>query len=803
MANTEPTFGSWSEEQEQPKKPVASKPAAQPTFGSQSGATATQAKEDFSSAVPASRAPARTMEEWKKDPSRGFSFGTREEQKSAALGNVGERALSGTGAFADAFTLGGLNWVPAYAAKGAGAIGVPGYERFSDMPVSQIKKEADKITAAAQTNRPVESAVGTTAGLGAAMMTQPSIAAPKFVASPLGRSIVGGGLTGLAYGAGEGFLREGDVGDAAESGVKGLLAGSTLTPALEKSLGAVSRFASSMRPIVDRATGQLSPAAMRAAQEAGLSQEQIAYLGDHLVDAFKQYGMRPEAVRAAQFAREGLTPTVGMVTRNADQLAREAKFGEPAYTRLSEEAAGAAQVASPTQVGPIEAAEAAAQRIKDTASARMAASERAYKKATSKGGVFDVSAVQDLGSNLIKDAASDPNNLKWIQNSSIRKAAGEIDNVLGAPLETSAGEVTHSSFDAVENARQILNRYYREATDQDVRFGLQQMIGKFDERIENAINNNLYSGDPKALQAWKNARKLWSNYQKQFGIQRTGPESGSLVRQIVNENKSPEAIANMLFNVKTDKALKSAAAKILNQLKTGLGSNSQEYEKIRAAYVNKIMTPEGVGPKAYGNIANQIEDFLSGSTREVSRSMLSQNERFALEQYAKVMRMAAENRPQDYEKSYGLIKSMLLAGGATVGSGILYNMSILDPKFATAMMVAGAVPATLRAAHSNERYQRMLANKLFSGRGPTPAVPSAGVVTPRIYPGMEPENEERADGGRVARASGGQVSVDKGVRALMMAVEQAKKKVSQSTESLLEQPDEHIAQALSMAKRHI
>lgn len=62
---------------------------------------------------------------------------------------------------------------------------------------------------------------------------------------------------------------------------------------------------------------------------------------------------------------------------------------------------------------------------------------------------------------------------------------------------------------------------------------------------------------------------------------------------------------------------------------------------------------------------------------------------------------------------------------------------------------------------------------------------------------------QQADGGRIARANGGQVSVDKGVRALMMAVEQAKKKVSQSTESLLEQPDEHIAQALSMAKRHI
>jgi hypothetical protein len=61
----------------------------------------------------------------------------------------------------------------------------------------------------------------------------------------------------------------------------------------------------------------------------------------------------------------------------------------------------------------------------------------------------------------------------------------------------------------------------------------------------------------------------------------------------------------------------------------------------------------------------------------------------------------------------------------------------------------------------------------------------------------------RADGGRIGRASGGKVDIDRGVRALMMAVDAAKKKVNLSTESLLEQPDEHIAQALNMAKRHI
>lgn len=61
----------------------------------------------------------------------------------------------------------------------------------------------------------------------------------------------------------------------------------------------------------------------------------------------------------------------------------------------------------------------------------------------------------------------------------------------------------------------------------------------------------------------------------------------------------------------------------------------------------------------------------------------------------------------------------------------------------------------------------------------------------------------QADGGRIGRASGGRIDIDRGVRALMRAAENAKKNISQETESLLEQPDEHIAQTLNAAKQKI
>lgn len=61
----------------------------------------------------------------------------------------------------------------------------------------------------------------------------------------------------------------------------------------------------------------------------------------------------------------------------------------------------------------------------------------------------------------------------------------------------------------------------------------------------------------------------------------------------------------------------------------------------------------------------------------------------------------------------------------------------------------------------------------------------------------------RADGGRVARANGGRIDIQRGVRALMRAAENAKKSISKTTEPLLDQPDEHIARALDIAKKNI
>ena len=74
-------------------------------------------------------------------------------------------------------------------------------------------------------------------------------------------------------------------------------------------------------------------------------------------------------------------------------------------------------------------------------------------------------------------------------------------------------------------------------------------------------------------------------------------------------------------------------------------------------------------------------------------------------------------------------------------------------------------------------------------------------VLARAGAGVESGRGQTED--RPQRASGGRIAHEDEADRLVRAAETAKKKISSRTEVLLNQPDETIAKALQVAKRHI
>ena len=144
----------------------------------------------------------------------------------------------------------------------------------------------------------------------------------------------------------------------------------------------------------------------------------------------------------------------------------------------------------------------------------------------------------------------------------------------------------------------------------------------------------------------------------------------------------------------------------------------------------------------------------------------------------------------------GTLTQMGLAGGsalATTGLGtFLHPMHALHA-FMISPRISGGISYGLGRVGGFPARQL---GKLPAGTAP--ALEELGTLQQ-----MQEEPRQQNRGGRIPRASGGRLNGGLTADQLIVAAERAKKQHGKGTESLLDEPDEHITRALEIAKRHI
>ena len=142
--------------------------------------------------------------------------------------------------------------------------------------------------------------------------------------------------------------------------------------------------------------------------------------------------------------------------------------------------------------------------------------------------------------------------------------------------------------------------------------------------------------------------------------------------------------------------------------------------------------------------------------------------------------------------------SAVLAAAGFAGVGKLYTMS--EAKIAGKVLQLMSDPTKaeqLAKMVASDPNARSFAQKTMSALG-TGAARVSGVES-----GRGQNEPKQSTGGRIGRASGGSVLSANKADQLIKAAESAKKAINSRTEVLLDQPDEKIAGALAIAKRHI
>jgi hypothetical protein len=122
------------------------------------------------------------------------------------------------------------------------------------------------------------------------------------------------------------------------------------------------------------------------------------------------------------------------------------------------------------------------------------------------------------------------------------------------------------------------------------------MKRSFDDYLDAAVRDALFSGDDAALAELKNARGLFSEYAKKFRAQpkkgKSGrtvdrDEAGQFVEKIVDANPTDEQIVNAVFGANGFN--KGSGAAMANRFKSILGESSDGWVSIRQAAFKRLI----------------------------------------------------------------------------------------------------------------------------------------------------------------------------------------------------------------------
>jgi len=189
-------------------------------------------------------------------------------------------------------------------------------------------------------------------------------------------------------------------------------------------------------------------------------------------------------------------------------------------------------------------------------------------------------------------------------------SAPRIQNRESAFAEPNPDEIAGVNLRGIDQMRKKLVAYYQSARQNptDAR-AMQGILHAYDGRIERAITEGLFSGDPRALQALQEARSSYARYRQTFGPQRPGDDVGTAMRRIVDRNATPEETANMIIGSgKIGNA--GLPVRIADRLEQVLGADSDSWSALRQAMWQKAsQVRNSAGEIDPAKSAGSITDF--------------------------------------------------------------------------------------------------------------------------------------------------------------------------------------------------
>jgi hypothetical protein len=396
---------------------------------------------------------------------------------------------------------------------------------------------------------------------------------------------------------------------------------------------------------------------------------------------------------------------------------------------------------NPVIEGPRSAGEIVSQNLRDQAGAHRDRTRELYNEFGNLPGEFDVSAVRGMGSRVRQDLTYSDNPVIIDEGTPAAARAIQAMDQMSQPRITNLadplappppGEVSSVNLRGIDQMRKRLVGYYQQARSSndasDVR-ATRAVLNGFDDQIERSISNNLFSGDPRALQALQEARSSFSRYQQLYNPRGAGDDVGTAMRRIIDRNATPEETANLIIG-SGKIGTSGLPVRIADRLEEVLGAGSPAFNSIRQAMWQKASrVRNSAGEIDPAKSAASVAEFTNST---LARRMFSPEELRAMRNHAQGVRdldRLIETMPETQAASQARTGYEEAFGGEDLGGSQKAAFRRMADGTATPEETAQAMFASIGGGNSGNTVRALKAIENIVGRDS----PSMGAARQGIW----------------------------------------------------------------------
>lgn len=220
--------------------------------------------------------------------------------------------------------------------------------------------------------------------------------------------------------------------------------------------------------------------------------------------------------------------------------------------------------------------------------------------------------------------------------------------------------------------------------------GLGRVKRAFDEWIDKAIDDQLFSGSSQALDALREGNAEWAKL-RGLTNPRKGDDAGAVIRNMIERDADGAMVASWLYG-RSIVSPPDKAYRVAKRLKKEFGADSKEFAAIRQGMWLRMtrFSPGDDGPTAT-KLAKNIKEALNGKGKSLTGVLFTKQERNKMLTFANLVKRTvtppeARNASNSGNRAAGMIRVMgdkimaglgLTAGGADLGLGVLIAMPIM------------------------------------------------------------------------------------------------------------------------------